>query len=242
MAFTSARKVKWTNPVWVSTGRLERRPEGQPLSSRALRDALGALARVFFDRDLPVATMTRWDPTVTPQLLDAAARFGSEADLVSVFATGAQIKAGELSGADWRSARLFEAPAADQSRGEMLFVPARCAVLLGGGKEVDDDGAALLSQRGQPLPGAPPPYQLFAVASTGGAAARALAHARAAFGGNLPELELSEPTSYTVLMKRILMLTEPPSTRGHHSPGVDPSGHGWSQRSNRASQISEAVQ
>jgi hypothetical protein len=68
---------------------------------------------------------------------------------------------------------------------------------------------------------------MFAVASTGGAAARALRQARADFGGNASELELEKPTSYTVLMKRILNLTGAPPNASHPPPGGHPNGHGW---------------
>ncbi|MGC4086730.1 MAG: hypothetical protein QM756_02310 [Polyangiaceae bacterium] len=217
---------------------MDKLPDAAPASSRPLRDAVAALARVFFDRPEPVTIMTSWDASVTPQLLDGAARFGiGNGPLVSVFATSAQIKAGEPARADWRRARLFEAPSAGQCRGTMLQVPFRCAILIGGGKEADADGMELAHLAGQSTAGGASWHHLFAVASTGGAAARALLRARAEFGGNLSELELEKPTSYTVLMKRILNATGPSHPGRARPPSGGPSGHGWSNRRGAASLV-----
>lgn len=240
---TLAVECAWSNPAWVCTGGLDNSPGDPPASSRPLRDAVAALARVFFDRPEPVTVMTSWDASVTPQLLDGAARFGAgEGPLVSVFATSAQLKTGQTSWADWRRAQLFSAPSTDQSRGAMLQVPFRCAILLGGGKEAEADGMELAHLASHSSTGGALHCQLFAVASTGGAAARALLRSRAEFGGNLSELELDKPTSYTVLMKRILSATDPssPSTRALPAGGPGGRGHGWSNRRGASSLVLNA--
>jgi len=201
-------------PVWISAGSLPASGHVTPVPIRPalfLRDAVAAVGRVFSDRDEPVPVITHWGPSITPQLLEAAARFaGHKPPWVTVFMTKGEGATDPLVAfADWTCGSLVETDS-DQPqsrRTAMLQVRYRCAIFLGGGDDVRTDATELASHQLHAAPGAK--RRLFAVASTGGAAAEVFRQESAAYGGGLPGVELERPTSYTVLMKRILDLTLP---------------------------------
>jgi hypothetical protein len=184
-----------------------------------LRDALGELARIFFSRPQPVPIATSWTPAITPGLLEGAARWGmGEGPLVSVFTTTSGLAHDPFAKfADWTRGRVIEVPLHHEVRKDLAAVPYRCAILLGGGpaEKLDADVIQHTAQSGGP--------PVFAVASTGGTAAERYKAEPAAFGSTASHLELEKPTSYTLLMKRILEATEPPRNR---DPNPFPSGGG----------------
>jgi len=195
-----------------------------------LRDALGELARVFFDRPEPVPIMTRWVPSMTPALLEGAARFGGGEDeaLVSVFITANLLDQDEIAQvSDWSRGRLLEVPPGAEVRTSMSGVSYRCAVLLGGDDEVGKD-ADIQLQIARQAHGA----AVFAIGSTGGEADKRYKANPDDFGGKEPELELAAPTSYTLLMKRILAASQSGPKR-HQTSG--PGGGGPSGSHGRAS-------
>jgi hypothetical protein len=197
-----------------------------------LRDALGELARVFFDRPEPVPIMTRWVPSTTPGLLEGAARFGGGSDepLVSVFVAPRTLDHDAIARvADWSRGRIIEVQQGTSVRTSMSDVAFRCAIVLGGDVEVREDADHLqrhlaLQQSG--LATHLSVLKVFAVASTGGVAAERYQADPHAYGASESDLELVEPTSYTVLMKRILDKSySPPGRtpttvplRGPHGP------------------------
>jgi hypothetical protein len=196
-----------TSAVWVCAGPI---PFGESSSRPALllRDALAQLGRVLFDRREPVPVITTWQPSMTPQLLEGAARFGGGTEpLVWVFMTDADKRTDQIVQlADWRRGKILGGASASDLYMDMLHVGCRCAIILGGGREQQDEVAALLNQHSR---GGPLSFPLFAVASTGGIAADELRQHKDDFGGSVPDLELEHPTSYLVLMQRILKHTAP---------------------------------
>jgi len=201
--FTKLKREAYpASAVWVCAGPI---PLGESSSRPALllRDALAQLGRVSFDRREPVPVITAWQPTMTPQLLEGAARFGGGTEpLVWVFMTDADRQTDKIVQlSDWRRGKILGGSSAPDLRMYMLHVGCRCAIILGGGLEQEDEADALLDHHSK---GGPSAFPLFAVASTGGIAADRLRQHKDAFGGSVSGLELEQPTSYLVLMQRIL--------------------------------------
>lgn len=206
-------------PVWVAAGPLPRQPSHAPNVRRELRvrDALGELARVFFDRPHPIPIIVSWVAEVTPSLLEAAARLGhGEPSLVTVFVKPNQLNADPVANvSNWQCGRYVDTPMAAAVRAQMVNVAYRCGIIIGGTDDVDAD-AALLQQKHQGPPNGP---MVFAVASTGGAAATRYQQDPLNFGGLTLGPELVDTVSYTLLMKHILEATLPKSPDGGHGYG-----------------------
>jgi len=203
-----APHIKRQRPVWVSAGTTragaskDHDAPSRPASDLLLRDALGQLARVFFERDLPLPIVVGWDSTITPLLLDVASRFGGgQGPLVSVFVTDSDLKVlfHPMSAADWRRGELVRVPGFQpriDARQAMVGCDIRAAIFLGGGKsDVLDDAQVPLGKQ----------TFRFAVGSTGGAAHMLLASHGSDYAGGNRHLaaELKQAGSYLLLFRDI---------------------------------------
>jgi hypothetical protein len=191
-------------PVWISagstaSGAVEGHHTGAPTMDVSVRAAISHLARVLFDRETSIPIVLRWEPDITPQLLDAASRFGAgTATLVWVFVPsfGFTDVRELLSFADWSRGRVVQVKGrgVDVARSALAHRELRGAVFLGGGSEVDLDAQAL-----------PPMVKRFAMGGTGGKAEELLKQGDFYAGGSATLLGLlRSPGSFISLAEEIV--------------------------------------
>jgi len=197
-----------SQPVWISAGSTVA-PNAVPAhtpglrSDLLLRDALVQFATVLVQ--MQSMMISPWDPTITPLLLDIAARLqedGGSVVIVVMADTARATVAAQLSVADWRRGKLVVLPdpppglaPAEHVRAAIAGLPPKAAIYFGGGREVSDD-VALADALG---------LKRFAIRSTGGAAG-ALPPGLDYAGGD-PRLlhELAKAGSYLGLAKQVAL-------------------------------------
>ena len=202
----ASAKIDRARPVWVSAGPtatdLLNADDDSPVQSPDLlvRDAIGQLARAFFDKNDPLPIIVAWDAAISPVLLDVASRFGGGTQtLVWVVVTPRDMKAERraIGAADWRRGAIV--PLASHNgvpRTVIAERKLRAVVFIGGRKsDVGEDADALSISK----------VPRYAIASTGGVAEDLLTQDGSTYGATNPTVGnlIAVPGSYLELFHKV---------------------------------------
>lgn len=188
-------------PIWLSAESEDDPPanDKRPGASRhhLLRDALAQLARVVIG-EMGWPVVVRWDPIITPILLDGARRFGPGHRTVGVFVTDDDLltKDGLLL-ADWSRGKVITGLSDNQHRRSFLANgPLRGMLFMGQGPTLEQDAHAVSSNR---------VLRRFAFGSTGSGSSALLSGAPNLYSGGqaVPSQDLERAGSYLQLLRDI---------------------------------------